>query len=145
MDATVSGVTYRVVNTHLESFTQEARVAQTQELIDSLADETLPIILLGDFNTPAPNGTGYQMLVSAGYVDLWQMDTEGTGYTCCQDKALQNEISELYERIDQIFIRNLSDAMMTHVVTYTVGDKSSDRLAAGVWTSDHAGVIAHIK
>ena len=54
VDATVSGVTYRVVNTNLDEFAEPVRVAQTQELIDALADEILPILLLGDFNTPAP-------------------------------------------------------------------------------------------
>ena len=142
IDATVSGTTYRVINTHLESFLKEIRVAQTQELIDALHSETLPVILLGDFNTPAPDGTAYQMLLSAGYVDTWQMDAEGTGNTCCQAKALQNEISEHYERIDQIFVRNLE--LPTQVLTRTVGDTPSERLPSGLWPSDHAGVVAHL-
>ena len=142
IDATVSGNTYRVVNTHLESFVQDVRVAQMQELITDLDGETLPMILLGDFNTPAPDGTAYQMLVSAGYVDVWQMDSEGTGYTCCQAKELQNEISEHWKRIDQIFVRNLE--LPTSVMTYTVGDTPSERLPSGLWPSDHAGVVAHL-
>ena len=142
VDVTLSGTTYRVVNTHLELFTQESHVAQAQELIDSLENETLPTILLGDFNTPAPDGTAYQMLLAAGYVDLWQMDSEGTGYTCCQAKELQNEISEHYERIDQIFVRNLERPAV--VKTSTIGDKSEDRLSSGLWPSDHAGVVAHL-
>ena len=142
VDATISGTTYRVVNTHLESFLKDVRVAQAQELIEGLATETLPIILLGDFNTPAPDSTAYQMLLSAGYIDTWQMDSAGTGYTCCQAKALQNEVSEHYERIDQIFVRNLS--LPASVMTYTVGDKPSERLTSGLWPSDHAGVVAHL-
>ena len=141
IDATISGVTYRVVNTHLEFFGQDIRVAQAQQLIDSLESETLPIILLGDFNTPAPDSAAYQLLLSAGYVDTWQMDSEGTGYTCCQPSALQNEVSAHYERIDQIFVRNLT--LPASVLTYTVGDKPSDRLPSGLWPSDHAGVVAH--
>ena len=141
IDATVAGTTYRVINTHLESFLKDIRVAQAQELIDGLATETLPIILLGDFNTPAPDGTAYQMFLSAGYIDTWQMDSEGTGYTCCQAKDLQNEVSEHYERIDQIFVRNLE--LPASVMTNTVGDKPSERLTSGLWPSDHAGVVAH--
>lgn len=142
IDATIAGNTYRVINTHLEFFAQESRVAQTQELIDSLRNENLPIILLGDFNTPAPDSTAYQMLLSAGYVDLWQMSSEGTGNTCCQAGALQNEMSQHYERIDQIFIRNLEHP--ASILTYTIGDKPVDRLPAGLWPSDHAGVVAHL-
>ena len=141
VDATVAGTTYRFVNTHLEAFTEDVRVAQTQELVDIFADETLPIILLGDFNTRATHGTGYQVLISAGYQDLWQMDSEGIGNTCCQDGDILNEISDLTVRIDQIFVRNLQ---VTNVVTHTVGDKSTDRLDSGLWPSDHAGVVALI-
>ena len=59
VDATIGGVTYRVVNTHLEAFEESGtmatvRVAQTKELVASLQDEILPIILLGDFNHRSP-------------------------------------------------------------------------------------------
>lgn len=144
VDATVAGVTYHVVNTHLEAeiVGMENRVAQAQELVNNLQDETLPIILLGDFNTRAPDGTAYQILLSAGYVDVWQMDSEGTGKTCCQDDDIRNEVSDHSVRIDQIFVRNLE--LPASVMTYTVGDKPSDRLPSGLWPSDHAGVVAHL-
>lgn len=142
VDAIVSGTTYRVVNTHLEAFVEESRVAQTQELVDVLSGETLPIILLGDFNTPAPDGMAYQILLSARYVDVWQMDSEGIGNTCCQDDDLLNAVSDHSVRIDQIFVRNLE--LPASVMTYTVGDEPSSRLASGLWPSDHAGVVAHL-
>ena len=144
VDATVSGTTYRVVNTHLEAeaIGEESRGAQMQELVDSLSDETLPIILLGDFNTPAPDGTAYQVLLSAGYVDLWQMDSQGTGNTCCQVPDILNEVSDLSVRIDQIFVRNFETP--TQILTHTIGDTSSDRLSSGLWPSDHAGVVAYL-
>ncbi len=141
VDATVAGVTYRFVNTHLEAFAEENRVAQMQELVDVLSAEALPIIVLGDFNTRAPNGTAYQILLSAGYVDVWQMDSEGTGNTCCQDDDILNEMSDLSVRIDQIFVRNLE--LPVSVLTHTVGDTPSERLPSGLWPSDHAGVVAH--
>ena len=142
IDATVSGITYRVVNTHLESFVQDIRVAQMKELIADFNSETSPIIMLGDFNTPAPDGTAYQMLLSAGYVDVWQMDSEGTGNTCCQAADILNEVSIHVKRIDQIFVRNLE--LPPSIMTHTVGDKPSERLASGLWPSDHAGVVAHL-
>jgi endonuclease/exonuclease/phosphatase family metal-dependent hydrolase len=142
VDATVAGVTYRFVNTHLEAFAEENRIAQAQELVDILSDETLPIILLGDFNTRAPNGTAYQILLSAGYMDIWQMDSEGTGNTCCQDDDILNEVSDHSVRIDQIFVRNLE--LPVSVLTHTVGDKPSDRLPSGLWPSDHTGVVAYL-
>lgn len=142
VDATVSGTTYRVVNTHLEAYTEENRVQQTRELIEILSDENLPTILLGDFNTRAPDGTAYQLLLDANYIDLWQMDTSGIGNTCCQDDDILNDVSDLTVRIDQIFVRNLS--LPSSVMTYTVGDTPTDKLLSGLWPSDHAGVVAHI-
>lgn len=142
VDATIAGTTYHILNTHLEAFIEPVRVSQTQELVDLLSNETLPIILLGDFNTRATEGTGYNILLGAGYVDVWQMDSEGTGNTCCQDDNILNEISDLTVRIDQIFVRNLNP---TSIVTHTVGDKPGDRLASGLWPSDHAGVVAQLE
>ena len=141
VDATVDGTTYRFLNTHLEAFAEENRVAQMQELVDILSAETLPIIALGDFNTRAPDGTAYQILLSAGYVDVWQMDSVGTGNTCCQADDILNEVSDHSVRIDQIFVRNLE--LPTSIMTNTIGDKPSDRLSSGLWPSDHAGVVAH--
>ena len=142
IDATVGGVTYRVVNTHLEAFGEPIRVEQAKELITLLQDETLPIILLGDFNTAAPDGTAYQMLLSAGYVDVWQMEAGVTGNTCCQAAGLGNMESGLSYRIDQVFVRNYE--LAGPVVTHTVGDKQAEMLPSGIWPSDHAGVVAHL-
>ena len=144
VDATISGTTYRIVNTHLEAeaIGEESRVAQMRELVDILSEETLPIILLGDFNTPAPDGAAYQILLSSGYADVWQMDSQGTGYTCCQAAELQNAVSNHSVRIDQIFVRNLE--LPISVMTHTIGDKPSDRITSGLWPSDHAGVVAHL-
>ena len=118
------------------------RVEQTEELVASLGDETLPLILLGDFNTNAPDGAAYQILLDAGYVDLWQMDSEGTGNTCCQPGELKNEESLLSVRIDQIFVRNME--LPASILTSTVGDTPSERLTSGLWPSDHAGVVASL-
>ena len=155
VDATVGGVTYRVVNTHLEATlealpeaqkqaTQMFRVAQAQELVASLSEEALPVILLGDFNTPAPDGPAYQLLLAAGYMDAWQEDAAGSGSTCCQAPDLRNETSALNMRIDQIFVKGVKLRESASIRAATVGDKPEDRLATGQWPSDHAGVVAHL-
>ena len=143
VDASVDGMTYRFVNTHLEAFSKEVRVAQTRELIENLSEETLPIVLVGDFNTLATHGTAYQMLINAGYIDTWQVETAGTGNTCCQDPDLRNEVSGHITRIDQIFVSHL-ESEVSVLMTNTVGDTPVERAASGVWPSDHAGVVAEI-
>ena len=154
VDAGVNGTKYRFVNTHLEAFSVESRVAQIEELVDILSTETLPIVLVGDFNLFGETNPletdkrditqtiGYQTLLSGGYVDTWQMDPENFGYTCCQDTDLLNDVSNLFIRIDMIFVRNFKDEIA--IVTHTVGDTPADRLPSNMWASDHAGVVAQI-
>ena len=144
VDATIDDVTYRIVNTHLEAVDPGPRVAQAQELVDALGGEELPVILLGDFNTPAPDGTAYQLILEAGYVDVWQSDAEGDGATCCQAADLGNEASELSKRIDQIFVKGMALHPASSIRTLTVGDKPDDRLPTGLWPSNHAGVVAEL-
>ena len=144
VDATVGEVTYRVVNTHLEAFDPRPRLGQMNELVASLSDVTSPVILLGDFNTPAPDGAAYQLLLGAGYSDVWQADSEGSGNTCCQDADLSNEQSGLGKRIDQIFVKGISLREGAAIRTATVGDKAEDKTPGGLWPSDHAGVVAHL-
>ena len=144
IDATIDDVTYRIVNTHLESVDPGPRVAQAQELVDALAGEELPVILLGDFNTRAPDGEAYQLILEAGYVDVWQTESEGDGATCCQADDLRNEASELTNRIDQIFVKGMALHPSGSIRTLTVGDQPDDRLPSGLWPSDHAGVVAHL-
>ena len=154
IDATVAGTTYRVVNTHLEAtldalpgtlqVTQAIRVAQARELVSHLSSETLPVILLGDFNTPAPDGPAYRHFLASGYEDVWQADSEGSGNTCCQEADLMNEESKLGRRIDQIFIKGVSLREGAVTRTATVGDKAEDKTPGALWPSDHAGVVAHL-
>lgn len=143
-DVTVGGVTYHVVNTHLEHFEPRVRAAQTQELIASLSDETSPVILLGDFNTPATDGAAYRAIIDAGYQDAWQADSEGSGDTCCQADDLMNRMSEMDQRIDLIFIKGVTLREGEAIRTMTVGDTADDRTPSGLWPSDHAGVVAHL-
>lgn len=147
LDARVSGRTWRFVNTHLEAFSGEARQAQARELLAALESETLPLILSGDFNSDAsapqgdPSRAIYDLLTSQGYEDAWQ-DGAGTGATCCQASDLRNAESGLSVRIDHIFMRNVGGSSV--IAAGTVGDRPSDRLASGLWPSDHSGVIVSL-
>ena len=139
------------MNTHLESTpaqaspeqvqgTRQIRGAQARQLVTILEEETRPVVLLGDFNTGAPHGAAYKLLIGAGYADVW---SGGAGNTCCQASDLRNEASLLDERIDLIFVKNVK-LVSDEVQTDTVGDEPSDRLESGLWPSDHAGVVASL-
>ena len=135
VDTTVNGADYRFINTHLEvsgsPFARTVQAAQAQEMATILATIPNTIVAVGDFNSsaadgpvaecalPGPGGapiyfdcpTPYEILSLAGYVDTW--DLRGgpweQGNTCCQADLLDNELSELQERIDLIFVRPAPD------------------------------------
>jgi endonuclease/exonuclease/phosphatase family metal-dependent hydrolase len=143
VDATVSGVTVRVVNTHLESAGSGIRLAQALELIDVLANETRPVILIGDLNSDAIAGTdaAYDRFTDAGYQDMWLAASSslGTGLSCCQAALLDNASSAFDQRIDFVMVRNV--ASVVSVTGSVLGDDSADKTASGLWPSDHGGVL----
>jgi endonuclease/exonuclease/phosphatase family metal-dependent hydrolase len=159
IDATVKGKTYRFVNTHLEvedfvdpSTYMKVQVYQAMELVDYLAAEDLPIILVGDFNSrPDDHTSAYPEIMSAGYLDVWVEKKNrpwDPGFTCCQDEELMNPFSMLDERIDHIFVYNESGffpfSTLGPVKALTIGDRWRDKTPSGLWISDHAGVFAHM-
>jgi len=144
VDATVGPHTYRFVNTHLEAFAAEIRLAQISELLTDLSSETLPIVMLGDFNSPAPQGPTYNAILSAGYTDLWtqnRLQDDPTGHTFGHDAGLRNPVANFTERIDHIYVK--SELPLTEpVIAIVVGDEPFNRTASGLWPSDHGGVVA---
>ena len=143
VDAMIRGVPFRLLSTHLDGdclpFTQFQR-AQAAELLEGPAATGLPLILLGDLNSPA-DGTGvtYNDLRLADFSDAWSVaGRNGAGLTCCQED-LWSAASTLDRRIDFVLLRGSLHALAA-VVT---GDQPTQ--AAPVWPSDHAGVAALLR
>jgi hypothetical protein len=159
VDATVRGRSYRFVATHLEVqggggiTPPEIQALQAGELIELLASETLPIILVGDFNSSSedPEGQPYSLLRDAGYLDTWNTQVRppaDEGFTCCQDADLLNADSVLDERVDLIWVRNdqgkLKSAFAVTKDADVLGDEPADKTPSGLWPSDHAGVASEL-
>lgn len=155
VDAEVRGVTYRVVTTHLDvkgHGYDEIQALQAQEIIEYLNEETLPVILLGDFNSAPedPATQPYSLLTSAGFMDAWvQSGTSDPGLTFGQSETLTNEESTMNERIDYIFFRSNADVSAVPIklkvdATMTC-DEPADKTVNGLWPSDHAGVYSRIQ
>lgn len=158
INAEVNGRQYRIVNTHLEAFAEPFRYAQAQELVATFAGETLPVIMLGDFNTnnPAPpspyNDATYQFMTgTAGYYDIWEYNLYGNqsdGMTYGHASSLLNPVADLYERIDFIFVGNTGAGSGRHpigpVYAEVIGEEQRDRTESGLWPSDHAGLVARL-
>jgi endonuclease/exonuclease/phosphatase family metal-dependent hydrolase len=146
VDAKVRGKSVRFVNTHLEpEFPAPAiQVLQGQELLAGPANTSLPVIMVGDFNSRA-DGSGtatYGSLIAAGFDDAWSQTRPGDpGYTCCQDALLLNPVSQADQRIDLVLYRGDVRAASTDIV----GENPADRTPSGLWPSDHAGVAATLE
>ncbi len=151
LDARVGRKTYRFANTHLESFYLPVRNAQAQELTAALDNSPYPIVLLGDFNSPAPLGETYQYVLSQGYVDTWTqnaLDDSPDGFTFGHDPDLLNPEAHFSERIDHIYVKNNSSPKINFpdlVISVVVGDEQFNRTPSGLWPSDHGGVVARLR
>ncbi|MCW1804767.1 endonuclease/exonuclease/phosphatase family protein [Brachybacterium squillarum] len=70
-----SGTELVHVNTHFDHRSEEARIRSGEAIAALLEDEELaglPLILTGDFNSPAPNSGAYTTLVTDGpLLDTW--------------------------------------------------------------------------
>jgi len=157
VDAEFKGRSYRFVNTHLEPASVPELVplqmAQAQELLMLMASAELPVILVGDLNSPAPEGETYRFIKSQGFVDAWMRNLmwgfsrfNRKGFTSLNDPDLRNSDFKLFERIDLIMVRkNMGDLReIGPVVAFVTGDEPEDRTPSGLWPSDHAGVAAKL-
>lgn len=144
VDVKIRGKSFRFITTHLDGdclpFTvfQEAQAA---ELLGGPATTQLPVVFVGDLNSPG-DGTGaaYNSVIAAGFSDAAVIAGLGQVPTCCQDDDLLNEVSLLDRRIDFLFFRG---AFGLKGVT-VFGDDPAARTVSGLWPSDHAGIGAEL-
>ena len=156
VQATVQGRSYCFVNTHLEPANIPEliplQMAQAGELMAMLSTETLPVILVGDFNSRVPTGDTYRFIKKFDFLDAWQRNAlwifrtyNKKGYTAIHAEDLRNETVNLDQRIDVIYVRSnvyLDGAPHLGTVMLDVlGDHLDDRTPSGLWPSDHAGVV----
>jgi endonuclease/exonuclease/phosphatase family metal-dependent hydrolase len=138
IDVKLRGKTYRFVDTHLETLSP-VQAAQTSELLSGPLNTDLPVVLAGDLNSDAhapsfANGPAYGMLVSAGFLDVWNMlhpnDAGLTWPLFGEDPPLGP--TSLIERIDLIFTKGS-------------GIQATGILRTGTtapFASDHVGLVA---
>ncbi len=169
-DVHVRGADYRFVNAHLETggsepYTtlQAVQMNELMQVIEATTPESIPVILLGDFNsspndTPFISASGipgldglplvppYLQAVGSGYLDLWLSKPRARdGFTCCFDSALSDEDAVLYERIDHIFF-NPKNRHINKLKIKRLGQSNADMTdESGLYPSDHAGLFGKIK
>ena len=150
--ATVHGRDYRFVNTHLETNentpSEMIQALQALEMIEILGHEPLPVVLVGDINSPPESSAiqPYHRLATAGFVDAWSKKfANNLGHTCCQSETLNNRESELDTRIDHIWVRLPYPNWRVNVVKIGLLGANSEDMVRELWPSDHAGVFATLR
>src|SRR5581483_6122291 len=111
------------------------QIGQAQEMLAGLAKIQGPLLLVGDFNSPAtPASTTAYPLLKAQFHDAYGEAHPGDpGLTCCQAPDLLNATSQDDERVDLILFRG--DFQIASVGL--VGNDPAVRTPSGLWPTDH--------
>ena len=147
MDVKIRGKSFRLISTHLDNGCPmpdpfAVQEAQAAELLSGPAATKLPVVLVGDFNSPGDgSGATYNSIIAAGFDDAAVEAGIGSLATCCQAADLLNSGSTLTQRIDFVLFRG---AFSVHGAV-TIGDSQADRTPSGLWPSDHAGLAATLE
>jgi hypothetical protein len=135
---------FRFVNTHLEAFLPAPRTAQAGELVapGSVTDTPKRVVLVGDLNSdPAAGGdeaAAYDTVVGAGFRDVGVASN-----TFGHDADLLNPPpAEFTQRIDHVLVKGRG---IRGLGASLVGTDSALRTPAGLWPSDHGGVVTRLK
>jgi len=150
VDTRIAGKVVTFVSSHPESGAGTdlamLRAGQLTELMAGLPAGNA-VILMGDLND-TPGSPMYQVLMGAGFTDLWAALRPGEpGWTCCHAADLQT--SSLNQRIDYVMVRNgfltgvgkpVGGARIS-LIDVAESDKAQGPYAR-IWPSDHAGVVA---
>ena len=137
VNATLDGVPFQFVSTHLDEFHTPLQALQAAEILAQLGTSTMPQLVVGDLNA-SPSESTYAVMLTAGFIDTAAV-TGAVGATCCQAADLSNAVSELTRRFDYVFERDFPSID----AAFLVGDTPFENVRP-LWPSDHAGVVATV-
>lgn len=133
------GKTYRFVNAHLESFHPFVQFLQAGEVVAGPANTDQPVIVAGDFNSPAPGGAAYNVLLGGGLMDAWSITNPGdVGFTWALTEENPSVPAVPDQRIDLVLFRGVLSPTSSHLL----GEEPGDLTPSNFRASDHAGVAA---
>jgi len=145
VDVAASGHRFRFVTTHLEDASADPAVlpiqeAQAAELVNRHVADGLPVVFAGDFNTDGfRKWPTYNLLTKdLGLTDAWTAVNRGKpGLTWGQSPDLLNPVPRLTQRLDLVLFAGAFRVTDADVIGATL----LDRIPAGMWPSDHAGLV----
>lgn len=146
VDVEASGRRFRFVTTRLEDASADPEAltplqqAQALELVNIHLSAGLPVVFSGDFNTDGfRKWPTYKLLVNQLHLtDAWKVENHGApGLTWGQSPDLLNPVPRFTQRLDLVLFSGPFDVRDARVI----GATPLDRIPAGMWPSDHAGVV----
>jgi Endonuclease/Exonuclease/phosphatase family len=135
---------FRFVNTHLEAFGDPTiREAQAKELIAGPLDTSKQVILVGDLNSgvarhnePEQPGDDLAFRALAGF----GMKDNGAVQSCCYDDLFDpNAVFD--HTVDHV----LTKPGLKTLRAFVTGNDPAERTKAGLWPSDHGGVVSRLR
>jgi hypothetical protein len=135
---------FRFVDTHLEAFGDPTiREAQAKELIAGPLDTSRQVVLVGDINSGIarhnePERPGDDLAFEA--LAQFGMKDNGAIQSCCYDDLFDpNGVFD--HTVDHV----LSKPALRTRRAYVTGHDATQRTPAGLWPSDHGGVVSRLQ
>ena len=161
-DVRVGAKNLRFVNTHLESQSSDLALAQAHELLAGPASSPgQPVVIVCDCNSDPldhsvkptdPGGTPhsgpYDFITGpGGFTDEWlEWAPAEQGWTSGFSEAVNDpDTTRIDHRIDLVLARDVNGAAMPADQGRIVGVDQANRSPAGLWPSDHAGVVLRLR
>lgn len=164
-DVRLGPTRFRFVNTHLESQYSIVAYGQAQELLAEAvapaAEKGRSVIVVCDCNSDPldssqktlpggaldlPHDAPYRLLRGA-LDDAWlRTGTSDPGFTSGLNETLDEPPPASFtHRIDLVLTRGAGGTVMPADSPVLVGTDPANRSAAGLWPSDHAGVVVRLQ
>jgi endonuclease/exonuclease/phosphatase family metal-dependent hydrolase len=156
VDTKIKNRHYRFVSTHLEPAVSpellQVQMGQVMELTSILQDNSLPQIVVGDFNAEYPASPIYDYMIDNGYIDVWiqnWIQNDPDGFTYGHDLDLRNAEANFNKRLDYIFVKDSDRQKWTDpFYALVIGKEPWNRFKCEdgslLWPSDHGGVVAKL-
>jgi len=146
IDASFHGTWVRFATTQPEAFSVLIRKLQAAELAGALSTSPYDVIIAGDINSERDfAGDSYQILIGAGYTDVWVETMPGIDdFTASFGDDLVGAPSELDHTVDYVLRSTEGSLDGVDGSGEIVGEELDDQTTTGWWPSDHAGVVVSI-
>ncbi len=146
IDFALRGKSYRFVTSHLEDVSADPtsltplQEAQAQEMVSIGLSGGVPTIFAGDFNTDGFRKWDTYLFLTGdlGLTDAWTSEHHGLpGLTWGNSPDLLNRFPRFTQRLDLVLFSGPFHVESANVIGGTI----LDRAVAGMWPSDHAGLL----